>query len=141
MENCELCAVLQKENYRIVLSSVHSFICLNHEPLSEAHLLILPKRHILKPQELTPDEAKDILSLLEHLSEKLPSHFNMKGAMSFLNHGAHRTQQHLHFHFLPLHEGLRYLVAPYLNVDLRKKRSKEELVRLTLELKRKLELQ
>lgn len=139
--HCELCSVFQNEQFRVVHTTPLSFVCLNYEPLNGSHLMILPKRHVAVPKDLTPEEAKDIFTLLESLSEQLPTHFNMKGAMSFLNHGPFRSQPHLHFHFLPLPEGLRPIVGSYLNVPLRKKLSSEELTQMAIILKERLHLQ
>ncbi len=138
---CELCDVYEKEQFRVIHETPLSFVTISYEPLSPSHIMVLPKRHVAKPQELTGEESKDLLSLLEKLSEQLPPQFNMNGAMSFLNHGAHRTMSHLHFHFLVLPEGLRSIVAPYLKVPLRKILSVEELGQLSSNLKQKLNLQ
>ena len=128
--DCALCSILTSEHYRVVTTTPLSFVCINIEPLSPSHIMILPRRHVCSLSELSPEEAHDILTTVHTVLTHLPAQFNTKGALTIMNHGSHKTQEHLHFHLLATDGALRDVMAPYLCAPYRKQLSAEELEQL-----------
>ncbi len=96
---CVLCDALD-EKYRVVLEDEHSFSIVNREPLIEGHLMVLPKRHVERLGDLTPDESMSISKMLGRLSDVL-EHAFPEPNMIALNMGKNTSQDHLHFHIMP----------------------------------------
>ncbi len=135
MKDCVLCSIPQKEKYRTIKENETAFSCVNIEPLSESHVMILPKEHKTNLKDLTEKEAKDILILIEEVSQILEKKFKTKGSIVVKNNGKHGTQEHIHFHIIATKNGLREIIAPYLNVPFRKKLDVNELNKLAAKIK------
>lgn len=138
MNNCEMCNILKEEKYRIILTTEHCFVCVIIEPLSNSHLMILPKRHTTTLNELTEKESKDFLETIEKTSDILHKVFKGRGAFTLVNHQELKTQNHLHFHMMAINAGVRSLIAPYLKVEERKRLQPEELEKIANYIKDKI---
>ena len=135
MKNCALCSILKSEEKRIILTTTPSFVCVNKEPLSKSHIMLLPQRHVCKLDELSAEEAQDLLTTIHTFSAHLQEKFNTQGALTILNHGKHKTQEHLHFHLLATDGNLRDVMSPYLKAPYRKELTLEELEKLASAIK------
>jgi len=74
-----------------------AFIDIN--PLSEGHMLVIPKHHAVKLHELPPDDMADLGPILVKLAKAI-------GATDYnilQNNGAkaHQAVNHVHFHIIP----------------------------------------
>jgi len=83
-----------------------AFAYLNNFPASKGHLLILPKRVVVSPTDLTDNEMLSILSLMKEEKQKL----NDKGIHDITwgwNDGvlAGQTVAHVHLHLIPRVQG------------------------------------
>lgn len=69
-------------------------------PQAPVHLLIVPKRHVEKPDELKPDELADLFEASRQLADK----FNVRdsGYRLLFNVGRHAGQEmdHVHLHLI-----------------------------------------
>ncbi|MGV8163036.1 MAG: HIT family protein [Candidatus Nanoarchaeia archaeon] len=108
---CEMCNALN-EKYRLVKESEFSFCIINREPLKQGHVMVLPKRHVAKLDDLEPNEAKDLLDLCSRLKDKLKEKYN-EDPLIMLNTGKHSSQEHIHFHIWPSKGMLRELVSSF----------------------------
>ena len=133
--NCPLCTIPLQEQQRVIFENELSFVCVNIEPLTPSHIMILPKKHITSLENLTAEEAKDLFFLISRFSKHLPNQFQTKGALTILNHGELSSQEHLHFHILASDAALRNIVSSYLHVPVRKKLSLEELEAFAVKIK------
>ena len=76
-------------------------------PITLGHLLICPKRHIAKIDELSVEELKAIKDLIVRLKNTLTKIFDSEGFNIALNEGqsAGQSIDHLHIHIVPRKTG------------------------------------
>jgi len=78
---------------------------LSNPSLVEGHLLVIPKRHILKPSELNSEERKEIFDTVIEYQEKITEVFT-PGCDIRQNYRPFQPQNdlkvdHVHFHLQP----------------------------------------
>lgn len=81
-----------------------AMIVMNKYPYNAGHLLVLPKRHVGKFEELTNEEAKDIFKLQQKALHALTDLYQPGGFNMGLNLGAAAgagIPDHLHWHLIP----------------------------------------
>lgn len=76
-------------------------------PVTEGHLLIIPKRHAETLFELTEDERKALFEIMEDGKALLEKKFEPAGFNFGVNQGlaAGQTIPHLHLHIIPRYAG------------------------------------
>ncbi len=76
-------------------------------PVTEGHLLIIPKRHAETLFELTEDERRALFEIMEDGKALLEKKFNPAGFNFGINQGltAGQTIPHLHLHIIPRYVG------------------------------------
>jgi histidine triad (HIT) family protein len=97
--NCPHCD-LDSQAYRYILEETDKFyiICDAH-PLTEGHLLIIPKQHISCVGEYSEDIFKEFLKLNKKVSQFLIKKYK---SVSSFEHGIFgQTVFHSHIHYLP----------------------------------------
>ncbi|MBI2042779.1 HIT family protein [Candidatus Pacearchaeota archaeon] len=122
---CDMCNALHQE-YRIVAIDDYCFSIVNAFPLKDGHVMILPKRHLIRMSEFSEREAKSMLDMIDGVSLKLRNKYN-QGIIKFVNGDEYKTQEHFHIHLLPSKAGLRSLISSYENVPEREKATIERL--------------
>jgi len=135
---CPLCKIKYKESSRIILEDNYSLACIIKEPITESHLLIIPKRHVNSMENLSPKESKSILSMLEKISDKLKKIFKTKGCLTLMNHNELKSQEHIHFHVIATNTGLRHIISTYFKKPFKQELSEEELETLAINIKKHL---
>ena len=100
---CPFCNVERK----IILESELSFAIYDAFPVNEGHALIITKRHTANYFDLTLDEQKDCIELLNRVKlivqEKYkPAGFNVG---ININEAAGQTVPHVHIHLMPRYKG------------------------------------
>ena len=100
---CPFCN-LEREK---ILESELSFAIYDGFPVNEGHALIIPKRHTANYFDLSLEEQKDCIELLNRVKgiveEKYkPSGFNVG---ININEAAGQTVSHVHIHLIPRYEG------------------------------------
>ena len=110
-DGCIFCNHLQKGDDReslILYRGKHSFVIMNRYPYNNGHLMVAPYRHVGALEELSEEEAKEIMVNIQRclsvLKEVMSPHgFNI-GANVGKVAGA-GVEDHLHFHIVPRWEG------------------------------------
>ena len=76
-------------------------------PVSPGHTLIVPRRHVASFFDLTADENRDMMDLVEVVRADLDDRYSPNGYNIGLNEGtaAGQTVMHVHLHVIPRHEG------------------------------------
>lgn len=76
-------------------------------PASPGHVLLIPRRHVISPLELTDSEWQDLHRLLGTAVARLVGEFGPDGFNIGFNIGiaAGQTIQHLHMHLIPRYSG------------------------------------
>ena len=105
--SCVFCDALKTtddhERYIIYRGEV-SFVILNKFPYNNGHMLVMPNRHISRPDMMTEKERFEIMNLIVKAQTVLYTVYNPHGVNIGANIGAAAgagIAQHMHFHVLP----------------------------------------
>jgi diadenosine tetraphosphate (Ap4A) HIT family hydrolase len=92
---------------RVVDSTPHTVSFLDRFPVSYGHTLIVPRRHVTTPFELTATEFSDIFAVLLCVRERLAAAHCPKGFNIGFNVGVAggQTVEHVHLHVIPRYGG------------------------------------
>lgn len=104
MVNCVFCE-MTKESY--VIENAYFYGLFDKYPVTEGHMLIIPKRHAETLFELTEDERKALFEMIQEGKALLEKKFNPAGFNFGVNQGlvAGQTIPHLHLHIIPRYVG------------------------------------
>jgi diadenosine tetraphosphate (Ap4A) HIT family hydrolase len=104
MKACVFCEII-KENY--VLENDFFYAIFDKYPVTEGHLLVIPKRHVETLFELNESERAELLAFVEQGKKKLDQQFSPVGFNFGVNQGesAGQTIPHLHLHIIPRYKG------------------------------------
>ena len=98
---CPFCDIIsQPLHRRILLQNQHGFVIRNVFPVTDGHILVIPKRHVGSFFDISDDERQSLFLLLHQAkaniqAEHRPDDFNIG-----INDGpaAGQTVPHLHIH-------------------------------------------
>lgn len=100
--DCIFCKIVKGEiKARIILESFKSIAFLDAFPLAQGHVLVIPKNHYGKMQDLTQEDNSDLFSLVHKLISKIDS---ISGSSLVAIHNgkdAGQEVQHVHVHLIP----------------------------------------
>jgi ATP adenylyltransferase len=101
--DCPFCN-LQKDK---ILETEMSFAIYDGFPVNEGHALIIPKRHIANCFDLSLEEQKDCIELLNRVKGIVQEKYNPAGfnVGININEAAGQTIPHVHIHLIPRYEG------------------------------------
>ena len=101
---CPFCTL---DAERIVLANELAAVIRDAFPVSPGHTLIIPKRHVGSFFDVTGDERKAMLALLDSAKLGLDAAFHPDGYNVGINDGAAagQTVLHLHLHLIPRYDG------------------------------------
>lgn len=90
-----------------VMENEHFYGLFDKYPVTQGHLLIIPKRHAETLFELTEDERNSLFEMIEEGKTILEKKFNPAGFNFGVNQGltAGQTIPHLHLHIIPRYVG------------------------------------
>ena len=76
-------------------------------PVSEGHMLVVPRRHVTSLWDLSPNEQHDIWGLVSEVRALLASRHSPDGFNVGVNDGASagQTVHHAHLHVIPRYAG------------------------------------
>ncbi len=76
-------------------------------PISPGHTLVIPTRHVASFFDLTDDERRDLLKLIDVVKANLARELKPHGYNIAINDGvaAGQTVPHVHVHVIPRYEG------------------------------------
>lgn len=101
--DCIFCRIISKEiPARILAESGRSIAMLDAFPLAPGHVLVLPKRHAQKLQDLQAVENADLFALVQAMADRVDS--AMTGSTLIAIHNGREAGQeipHLHVHVVP----------------------------------------
>lgn len=100
---CPFC-ILEREK---ILETNSSFAIFDGFPVNEGHALIIPKRHTANYFDLTLEEQKDGIELLNRVKLIVQEKYNPAGfnVGININEAAGQTVSHVHIHLIPRYEG------------------------------------
>jgi diadenosine tetraphosphate (Ap4A) HIT family hydrolase len=110
------------------LSSHNSFAIRDKFPVTNGHMLVIPRRHVTSIFGLHPDEQSDIWTLVARVRAHIAQELGTDGFNIGINDGqaAGQTVPHAHVHVIPRYAGdvpdprggIRWIIpdnAPYWN--------------------------
>ena len=106
-EDCFICRGLAADADRehlIALRTVHSVVVLNRFPYNNGHLLVAPRSHKARPDELADAETLDLQHTLRRMIAVVEKRMNPDGFNVGLNLGKAAgagLPGHLHWHLVP----------------------------------------
>jgi ATP adenylyltransferase len=109
--DCFICRALADSRDRenlVVLRGSHSVVILNRFPYNNGHLLIAPKRHQGRPEQLTGEEHLELQQTIARLVPLLERLMNAEGFNIGLNLGrlaGAGLPGHMHWHMVPRWNG------------------------------------
>jgi diadenosine tetraphosphate (Ap4A) HIT family hydrolase len=100
---CPFCNVERE----IILENELSFAIYDGFPVNEGHALIIPKRHTANYFDLSLEEQKDCIELLNRVRGIVQEKYNPAGfnVGININEAAGQTVPHVHIHLIPRYEG------------------------------------
>ncbi len=101
--NCPFCNVEREK----ILETEMSFAIYDGFPVNEGHALIISKRHTSNYFDLSLDEQKDCIELLNRVKGVVQEKYNPDGfnVGININEAAGQTISHVHIHLIPRYEG------------------------------------
>jgi ATP adenylyltransferase len=109
-EGCPFCAMkhLPVEESLVIARGDHCFAVLNLHPYNPGHLMILPQRHVAELEDLTPEEAAELMTMTQRAIRVLrqvsgPHAFNVGLNLGGVAGGS--LADHLHQHVVPRWSG------------------------------------
>ena len=102
MESCELCNPVD-----VMLRAEHAYARKDNHALSAGHVLIVPFRHVASFFDMTPDEKRDVMSLLDEAKASIEQAYAPDGYNIGVNVGqaAGQSRMHVHVHLIPRYRG------------------------------------
>ncbi|NOU94236.1 HIT domain-containing protein [Paenibacillus sp. LMG 31456] len=94
-----------QESSEIVYEDELVTCLLDIDPFNEGHLLILPKKHYLDPDELDGLTGAAIMNVSSEMSTILKRVFSPDGITMIQNGGIFNDLRHYHMHVFPRYEG------------------------------------
>ena len=90
-----------------ILETEMSFAIYDGFPVNEGHALIIPKRHTANYFDLSLEEQKDCIELLNRVKAIVQEKYNPAGfnVGININEAAGQTVPHVHIHLIPRYEG------------------------------------
>lgn len=86
-----------------VFESEYFNIFLDHAPLVSGHLLIIPKRHVERADELLVEEWQEFSTLFPKAVEVFKQTLNTDRYLVLQKNGcSFQSQPHIHFHLIPV---------------------------------------
>jgi diadenosine tetraphosphate (Ap4A) HIT family hydrolase len=100
-ENCPFC----NSSERVLKENTHAQVLLSNPHKVPGHFLVVPKRHIEKPWELTNDELTDIFELIFFIEQKIIGKLGdgcdiRQNYRPFMKQSQLKVD-HIHFHVIP----------------------------------------
>lgn len=90
------------ESQRIIETEhVRSFI--NYKPIAQGAILILPKRHVERLEDLTAEEWSEMHEMIKHFKEKFKEAYGTEDYVLVVQTGYYggQTVPHAHLHMIP----------------------------------------
>jgi diadenosine tetraphosphate (Ap4A) HIT family hydrolase len=104
---CIFCEILDTRSREILAENEYFIVVFDNFPVNKGHALLIPKRHISTPFDISRDEAVRLVEILQTTKENLDERFQPDGYNIGINVGAAagQTIPHLHIHLIPRYVG------------------------------------
>ena len=106
MEDCLFCKIIEGEiRSKTIYEDEIVKVMMDINPISDGHLLVLPKKHNKDLLDLDDETALHIKKIIvEILIPKLKNKLNCEGVTICQNNGLGQEIKHFHVHLIPRYE-------------------------------------
>ena len=103
--NCIFCKIINKEipSYTIYEDEIVK-VFLDINPLSNGHMLIIPKEHIINLDDMDLDTLNHIMQIAKKMKKLLEERLNIDGLTLIQNNGEVQDVKHFHLHLKPYYK-------------------------------------
>lgn len=104
MENCIFCKIIKGElPAQRVYEDDNYLAFLSIGPVNNGHTVVIPKKHTATFAELEPQEAADLIQMVQKLAKEIKAKLNADAFNLGLNNGeiAGQVIPHVHWHIMP----------------------------------------
>lgn len=102
---CPFCHIINEDKDRVIKEYKTVFVIFSNPRLMKAHLLVIPKRHIEKPSQLTAEERQElfdtVLKYQDIILEKISSGCDIRQNCRPFQPESNLKVNHVHFHLQP----------------------------------------
>jgi diadenosine tetraphosphate (Ap4A) HIT family hydrolase len=79
---------------------------INYQPAIPGHTMIIPKRHVERIEDLTPEEMAEIGQTIQKVDRAIKKIYGNTGSLILQKNGKEAGQSvpHVHFHYYPRNE-------------------------------------
>ena len=102
------CSADDMRKMGVLYQGEQSFVMLNKFPYTGGHLMVVPKRHLSDPDDLTDAEYRDLMELVRTSTSLLRKAFSPQGFNIGMNLGrvaGAGIEDHIHWHLVPRWNG------------------------------------
>lgn len=116
-KSCAFCegAVLDRQTF---FQGERVLGILTHKPVAPGHVLIIPKRHVERFEDLTSEEVQEIGTCIRKVDQTVRNIFGHKDYLLLQKNGKRAGQSvpHVHFHYLPAVPflSIKFFLTPWL---------------------------
>ncbi|HLJ61679.1 MAG TPA: HIT domain-containing protein [bacterium] len=106
-EGCIFCSLPSEGRDRehgVLYQGRHAFVILNAFPYNSSHLMVVPRRHVARPDVLTADERLELFHLMTASMQAVTGEYRPEGFNVGMNLGRAAgagIDDHLHIHVVP----------------------------------------
>ena len=106
MDNCIFCKIIKGEiPSKTIYEDELIKVIMNINPISDGHLLVLPKEHIVDINDMTNEIITHSFNIIkEKLYPKLKEKLNCKGLTLCQNNELGQEIKHYHIHVIPRYD-------------------------------------
>lgn len=108
MPDCIICSIVEsRTSARVVYQDEWAVAFLELRPSAPGHTLLVPRRHVSRVEELTPDEARGLFAALHCLLLVVSHAVGAEATTIGINNGPGSGQHipHVHIHIIPRSSG------------------------------------
>jgi len=109
---CPFCDQIQVEK-QLVSDGKEAFVLYSLTPMAEGNVLVVPKRHVTRFEELSDGEMAEIQALIQKMVPVYEKLYGVSDYFVFQKNGINAGQSvpHLHFQVVPCKEHIQKIVA------------------------------
>lgn len=101
MADCTFCRIVTHEPAEHVHADDHTVAFLDRRPLFHGHLLVVPREHVLRLDDLDPDLLRPLFVTVQQAIRTLAHELDAPGAFVANNNTVSQSEPHLHVHVVP----------------------------------------
>lgn len=100
MADCVFCAVVADESQHVHADD-QTVVFLDIRPLFHGHLLVVPRQHIVRLDDLPPTDLTPLFTTVQHGMRVLERELDAPGVFVANNNTVSQSVPHLHVHVVP----------------------------------------